>query len=325
MKKYFMLMSATLLGSAASAAITSADIAKYFDTTYKTKPAPGPNVQVSQMYQYPYAGLIDFAKLENDRPLSRAFLKQLTMEDLVNMDQEMSDQLYSRLSAGPIPNGIYDGKAKILEGGPVKMIVKLFTREEEPGTLGNLMNRLGIKWFTSDSITNMLGNLSNTLWKGKHFYKSERLLRNVIPENKVMGDTLGLLVKGFDYRSLKAPQPTVIQGKTVSAWELFPAKLYCGQSLTDSRRESVIIDYAYSDRLPGYQESIDFLASRQGLYVRDEIRMVRPGLYLGKAYLNRMMFLNFVLWNQEEDQKYQGSTAWPTEECWVGTQKRVLQ
>ena len=32
---------------------------------------------------------------------------------------------------------------------------------------------------------------------------------------------------------------------------LFPAKLYCGQSLLDGRRESVIIDYAFTDELPG--------------------------------------------------------------------------
>ena len=38
------------------------------------------------------------------------------------------------------------------------------------------------------------------------------------------------------------------------AFLLFPAKLYCGQSLLDGRRESVIIDYAFTDELPGYRE-----------------------------------------------------------------------
>ncbi len=62
---------------------------------------------------------------------------------------------------------------------------------------------------------------------------------------------------------------------------LFPAKLYCGQSLLDGRRESVIIDYAFTDELPGYREHPDSLGGRKGLRIRDEIRMVRPGFYLG--------------------------------------------
>ena len=68
---------------------------------------------------------------------------------------------------------------------------------------------------------------------------------------------------------------------TTDVWLLFPAKLYCGQSLLDGRRESVIIDYAYNDDLPGYQENPDALAGRNGLRIRDEIRMIRPGLLPG--------------------------------------------
>ena len=68
---------------------------------------------------------------------------------------------------------------------------------------------------------------------------------------------------------------------TTDVWLLFPAKLYCGQSLLDGRRESVIIDYAYNDDLPGYQEHPDALVGRNGLRIRDEIRMIRPGLLSG--------------------------------------------
>ena len=82
-------------------------------------------------------------------------------------------------------------------------------------------------------------------------------------------------------------------------WLLFPARLYCGQSLLDSRRESIIIDYAFTDELPGYRERPDFLAGRRGFQVRDEIRMVRPGFYLGRAYLGRIFLLNFTLYNKE--------------------------
>jgi hypothetical protein len=84
-------------------------------------------------------------------------------------------------------------------------------------------------------------------------------------------------------------------GKTVGL--LFPAKLYCGQSLLDSRRESVIIDYAFGDDIDGYLPNVDSLAGRNGLQVRDEIRMVRPGFYLGRAYMGRVFALNFTLYN----------------------------
>lgn len=318
--KKIILLATILIGLESHSAISPADKARFFDLSYQNMAAPS-SAQVSPMYQHPYANLIDFAKLEAEKPLTKNFLKGLTVEDLMSMDQEMSDQLYARLTAGPIPDGVYDGTAKILDGSPFKSIVKFFTREDERGTIVNVMNRLGITAFDSDSVAKMLSNLANTMWKGKHFYKNEKVLRNVIPENERAGKALGLLVKGFDYKTLRA-QPVQIQNATVQAWELFPAKLYCGQSLTDSRRESVIIDYAYSDKLPGYQDKIDFLASRHGLYVRDEVRMVRPGLYLGKAYLGRVFFLNFVLYNKAEDEKNRNSDWAGLQECWTGTQKR---
>jgi hypothetical protein len=109
-------------------------------------------------------------------------------------------------------------------------------------------------------------------------------------------------------------------------WLLFPAKLYCGQSLLDGRRESVIIDYAYSDELPGYQANPDALAGRNGLRVRDEIRMVRPGLYLGRAYVSKAFLLNFVLYNEEVaaaglDGFLRGEPV--AEDCWPGEQLRA--
>ena len=98
---------------------------------------------------------------------------------------------------------------------------------------------------------------------------------------------------------------------------LFPAKLYCGQSLLDARRESIIIDYAYTDDLPGYIEPLDHLVGREGLKIRDEIRMVRPGFYLGRAYMDRVFVLNFTLYNAEIAGS---SSAEAEEDCWAGEQ-----
>jgi hypothetical protein len=109
-------------------------------------------------------------------------------------------------------------------------------------------------------------------------------------------------------------------------WLLFPARLYCGQSLLDSRRESVIIDYFYTDEIDGYLERPDFLAGRRGLQVRDEIRMVRPGFYLGRAYIGKIFLLNFTLENKGVADK--GTNAFANgapvvEDCWIGTQQRA--
>ena len=129
-------------------------------------------------------------------------------------------------------------------------------------------------------------------------------------------------------RSSRATSSTIqkitVDGK--DQWLLFPAKLYCGQSLLDSRRESIIVDYFFTDEIPGYRQKPDFLAGRNGLAVRDEIRMVRPGFYLGRAYAGKAFLLNFMLYNKsiaERDGPAFASTGKAAEDCWPGTQARA--
>ena len=52
-------------------------------------------------------------------------------------------------------------------------------------------------------------------------------------------------------------------------------------------------------RCPATRSSPDALAGRNGLRIRDEIRMIRPGFYLGRAYANKIFLLNFILYNSE--------------------------
>ena len=132
-----------------------------------------------------------------------------------------------------------------------------------------------------------LETVGEHLWRGKVFFRDERVLRNRI-------DDIGLLKTA----GLVQGEPKKMKVGDQETWLLFPAKLYCGQSLMDSRRESVIIDYFFTDEIAGYQEMPDFVAGRRGLKVRDEIRMVRPGFYLGRAYLDRAFGLNFTLYNK---------------------------
>jgi hypothetical protein len=91
----------------------------------------------------------------------------------------------------------------------------------------------------------------------------------------------------------------------------------------DGRRESIIIDYAFSDEQEGYVNAIDRLGGRAGLQIRDEIRMVRPGFYLGRAYIARAFALNFTLYNAEvaENPGYAFASGEVREDCWEGPQR----
>lgn len=249
-----------------------------------------------------YASKPDFAQVEHQYPLTRADLAKITPENLALLNQEQLDQIYARISAGPIPDGAFDGWIVLSEGETGR----LRAGEIMGGLVGFALHLKGIA----------VDKVGETLWKGKVFYRNERVLRNRIEDLEVFRKAG--LVEG-------EPQKLKIGGK--DAWLLFPAKLYCGQSLLDSRRESIIIDYAFTDELPGYQEKPDFLAGRRGLKVRDEIRMVRPGLYLGRAYMDRVFVLNFVLYNKEvadRDGPAFQKTGAVQEDCWGGTQKRVV-
>lgn len=242
----------------------------------------------------------DLAQVENKFPLSTADLAKITPENLAGLDQEQIDQIYARLSAGPVPDGPYDGRVLLPRGASGK-----FRAAEIAGGIAGLAVHLkGHK----------LEAIGETLWKGKVFYRDERVLRNRIED-------LRLLQKA----GLVTGEPAKMELAGRQTWLLFPAKLYCGQSLLDARRESIIIDYFFTDEIAGYQEMPDFMAGRRGLRVRDEIRMVRPGFYLGRAYLDRVFALNFTLYNNavaERDGPAFMTSGNVQEDCWGGTQVR---
>ena len=242
---------------------------------------------------------LDFARVEYEHPLSIAERESLTPEALATYSQEQVDQIYGRLTAGPIPDGSYDGDLFFPRGTDSE------TRLGEiiGGHLQSRLASLGVRK------TEGLGRL---LWKGKVFYRDERLLRNRIEDLSVLTPVLGGNTDGIQKHSVDGRETFL----------LFPARLYCGQSLVDGRRESIIIDYAFTDELPGYREHPDALGGRNGFRVRDEIRMVRPGLYLGRAYLNRVFALNFTLHRQ--DAETAGTADFRAgrvaEDCFAGTQ-----
>lgn len=241
-----------------------------------------------------YVAKPDLAQLEYEHPLSVKELVKITPQYLDTLSQEQLDQLYARLPAGPIPDGAFDGSIVFPKGSSGKL------------RLAEILG--GLKGLAAQFKGKKLEIIGEALWKGKVFYRDEKVLRNRIEDLTILRPIIG---------AGEIPKISV-DGR--DAWLLFPAKLYCGQSLLDSRRESIVIDYAFTDELPGYRERPDSLAGRNGLKVRDEIRMIRPGLYLGRAYLDRAFGLNFILENKTlakagEADFLAGKIA---QECWSG-------
>lgn len=254
-------------------------------------------------YDAGYASKPDLARVEHELPLSRVDLSKLTPGAMKTYDQEQMDQIYARLTAGPIPDGAYDGDLFFPKGISGDKRIR-----EIVGGLSGLVAGAG---------TVKLELVGKHLWRGKVFYRDELVLRNRI-------DDTSLLKPLIDGDLATIPKVTV---NGTDQWLMFPAKLYCGQSLLDSRRESVIIDYFYTDEIPGYRERPDFLAGRRGLQVRDEIRMVRPGFYLGRAYIGKIFLLNFTLYNKdiaERDSSGFVGGGEVKEDCWAGTQQRPV-
>jgi len=266
-----------------------------------SKPEP-PNIGFAP-YDKSYLSKLDLAQVDYKYPIATTELAKITPDYLATLEQEQLDQIYARLPAGPIPDGPFDGRILLPRGASGKFRLS----EIVGGFAGTALQLKGL----------VVEDIGEVLWRGKVFFRDERVLRNRIEDLALLKKTG--LVEG-------EPKKMSYGGK--ETWLLFPAKLYCGQSLFDARRESIIIDYLFTDEIPGYQESPDFLAGRRGLKVRDEIRMIRPGFYLGRAYLDRGFALNFTLYDKSTDDKARAdfvSTGKVQEDCWPGMPTRPLQ
>jgi hypothetical protein len=229
---------------------------------------------------------IDFAELEHRYPLMPADRIKITPENLKELGQEQVDQIYARLPAGPIPDGIYLGGAFFPQG------------EAENSRVGEVVG--GIMGRGVSAISDSIERIAAYVWKGKAFDREHRVLRNLIENRRTLRAIIGDDAEGIETIEIPRQGFWSIFSRTRTVWLLFPAKVYCGQSLLDGRRESIIIDYAYNDDLEKiFRENPDHWVNRKGLRIRDEIRMVRPGFYLGRAYINRAFLLNFTLYNED--------------------------
>jgi hypothetical protein len=211
---------------------------------------------------------VDFAEVQQRYPLSRAHLAALSPGNVKPLEQEKLDQIYARITAGSLPSGVYRNEIFFAPDGSVRDRLA----EIVSGFQGRLVGT------TVDTLLLLV----SAVWTGKLFDREHGVARtaieNLAPLQAALGDT-GTIMTATVPR--EGPLRFIMPEKKVSL--LFPAKVYCGQSLLDGRRESIIIDYNYTEDIPGYRANPDSFAGRGGLRLRDEIRMVRPGFYLGRA------------------------------------------
>jgi hypothetical protein len=212
----------------------------------------------------------DAVKLRSDFPLTSAERAALTPEAMRLFSQDQIDQIYVRLNTGPMPDGPFRGDLFFPRDRDRHVVV-----HDMPGTLPGPLADIG---------TVPIEQLGKVLWRGKVFFRDQGILRNRIEEL--------LILAPFIKHPETIPKLT-FDGQTT--WLLFPAKVSCGQSRFHPANHSVVIDYSKGSEVEGYRDVPDKLAGPEGLDIRDEVRRVRAGFYLGRAYFHNEFGLNFTL------------------------------
>jgi len=109
----------TLAAASLAALLTLGGCDWVRDTFIRTK---GPDIRFAP-YQPEYQTKVDFAQVEYKYPLTTEELSRITPENLAGLDQEQIDQIYARLTAGPIPDGAFDGQILMPRGASGKFRV----------------------------------------------------------------------------------------------------------------------------------------------------------------------------------------------------------
>lgn len=251
-----------------------------------------PFVQNAEVVESLYSQKASFAEVERLAPLNRESYSLLEANDLRNLSMEEFNQVYARLSSGPMPLGDY---ASYVMQKPAlyqvlkKRLLKQTMSLQEFANLGRQVCKKEIE-----------DCLLEFIWKGKRFsakddmdqIKSQSLFNpissgfkiSLVPDflkSKKLDDAIDFTEGLFDKASLT----------------FFPMKVYCGISQIDTRRESIIVDGAFADDFgfPSYIAARDEIVTRKRLNISEEYRLLRPGLYIGKVYSNKIFLFNVVL------------------------------
>ena len=215
-------------------------------------------------------GGTDPARLRSEYALTDAERRALTPQAFRTLTQEQVDQIYLRLASGPMPDGPFRGD--------------LFFPRDRDG-------RARIRDVADPALplaahiaTLRVERLGRALWRGKAFFRSQGILRNRIEDLAILRPII---------RDSGTIPRLTFDGQTT--WLLFPAAVSCGASRLEPVRRSIVIDYSRGPTIEGYREVPDKLAGPEGLNILDEVRIVRRGLYLGRAYFGQRFALNFTL------------------------------
>ena len=103
-----------------------------------------------------------FEELDTKYQLKLEDREKITASNLEVLNQYQLDQIYARLTAGPILDGAYRGSFFFAEGGGPKTI------SEAIGGVGG--SAINIK-------LDKVSDLGELLWKGKRFYRDSGVLR----------------------------------------------------------------------------------------------------------------------------------------------------
>ena len=162
----------------------------------------------------------DPAKLRSEYPLSDAERALLTPESLRTLTQDQVDQIYARLSSGPIPDGPFRGDL-------------FFPRDRDGHARVRDLADPAPKLLPHVAALR-IEQLGRALWKGKVFFRSQGILRNRI-------DDLAMLKPIIDDAE-NIPKLT-FDGQTT--WLLFPAQAVLRREPCSTRRGArSSIDYA---------------------------------------------------------------------------------
>lgn len=227
-----------------------------------------------------YHAKADFALVERMAPLNKATLASVTTDALKSLSAEEFNQLYARLQSGPALQGDYKGA--ILQKSPVFISVKK-----------KILKNLKLEGALATAIATLCQKnedcLYELIWKGKRF----------LPKN-----------------SLGQIEAQTLLQLPLGSLAIFPMNTYCGISQIDTRRESHVTDGNFADDFTTYVTLRDELITRKQMSITEEYRMVRPGLYIGKVYSNKIFLFNVSLESNSTPTKESASA------CFDGSKTR---
>ena len=242
-----------------------------------------PFVQNVQGVEDRYNKKADFAYIEKVAPLTQEQLASLNANDLRNISMEDFNQIYARLDSGPMPFGDYS--AFVLQ----KPTVYNAIRERVLAKTGAFAK--AISFLGSACGKSVEDCLFEFIWKGKRFYKKNDM-------DQTMSKSTVNFVSSV-LKQMARTESTVDFAEGVidkASLTFFPMNTYCGLSQVDTRRESIIVDGTHAQMFTeSYFALIDEVVTQKGLAITEEYRMVRPGLYMGKVYTNKLFLFNVAI------------------------------